>query len=459
MAYSSLLFIYGFFPLSLLIFYAVPKKHSEKALLALSAVYCGITSLYFLIFMALYIFFNYSMCRITQFLKEKESIAEVPLASMIVLDITAIFTFRTPYMEWFGDMLHAPDAFFPIGISFFTLSAIGTLIDVYKGKHKAEKNIVRFSLYIMFFPRLIMGPLLRYSTFCKIMDKQNSGLSSIGKGIGIFVKGLAKKVIVADTLYMLYSAANRADTEKVTALTAFLGVLAYLLCLYFNMSGFADMGCGIAECFGIHFPRSFNYPLFSKKICYFRGRWLTQLNFWFRRYAEKPITFICRKKWLKMTVFAFVSGMVGFWYTFSFNGFTAGFFIGTAMLIESRFANRTTLNFTGIAYTAAASLIWAVFLSTSGLKDAFGCFSELFGRYGLADSLSIYLLRKYIPIIILSLFASTDLFGKLMKKAEKNKHTGKAVLIFTPAVILGLLAVCTVLISADGYSEMIQFRF
>ncbi len=459
MIYSSLLFIYGFFPLSLLIFYAVPKKYSEKVLFGLSAVYCGLSSLYFLVFMAVYIFLNYSMCRITEFLKEKESIAEVPLASMIILDVTAIFTFRAPYMKWYGDMIHAPDAFFPIGISFFTLSAIGTLIDVYSGKQKAERDFVRFSLYIMFFPRLIMGPLLRYSTFSRVLDKRNTGLTSIGKGIGIFAKGLAKKVIVADTLYMLYSAANMTNSSGTASLTAVLGIIAYLLCLYFNMSGFADMGNGIAECFGYHFPKSFNYPLFSRKISYFRGRWLTQVNFWFRKYAEKPITFVCKKKWLKMTVFVLISGMTGFWYTFSLNGFAAGFFIGTVILIESRFANINTLNVTGSAYTLVAALIWTIFLSTKNLADAFGYIPVLFGKYKIADSLSVYLLKEYCLIIVLSVFASTKIFSRLMKKAKKNKYTERAILILTPIVTLGLIAVCTVLMSADGSSEMMQFGF
>ena len=459
MIYSSMLFVYGFFPLSLLIYYAVPKKYSEKVLLGLSAVFCGVMSLYFLIFMVFYILFNYSMCRIIEFLKKKKSIPEVPLASMIILDITVIFAFRTPYMEWFSDMIHAPDGFFPIGISFFTLSVIGTLIDVYKGKQKTEPDIVRFALYIVFFPKLIMGPVMRYSTFCKKIDKQQRGLSEIGTGVSIFVKGLAKKVIFADTLFMLYSAVNNTEGTRCTSLTALLGIAAYLFCLYFNMSGFADMGNGIAWCFGYRFPKSFCYPLFSKKVRLFMSRWLTQVNMWFRRYAEKPIASVCRKKWLKTAVFVLAWGITGFWYTFTLNGFAGGFFIGIVLLAEGRFAGQNNMKITGITYTFAVSMLWAVSLSCSSISSSFRYISALFGRNGLADSLSLYLFKSYIPVLILSVLFSVDIFGKLTKKIGAKKYFDTVFTLFTPIIVLGMLVLCTIFMSSDGVSEMMQFRF
>ncbi len=458
MIYSSLPFIYVFLPVSIFLFFVVPKKYSEYLMLALSAVFCGFLSLYLLFFMIVYIFLNFSMCRIIEYLKKNKTIAEVPLASMIVLDITALFSFRAPYMKWFADMIHAPEGVFPIGISFFTLSMIGTLIDVYKGKIKAERNIVRFALYIMFFPRLIMGPLLRYGSFVKIMDSSKRSPETLGEGLILFIKGLAKKVIAADSLYMLYSAAARIESGKLTSLTAFMGLMAYLLCLYFNLSGFADMGNGVSLCFGYKFPQSFSYPLFSRRVRIFMSRWLSQVNMWFRRYAVKPLMTVSRKKWVKSLIFIFVWSLIGFWYTFSLNGFAAGMFIGIVIIIESRLLNQNIMEITGIIWTFAVALIWTAFISGNGLGDSLKYIAAVFGRNGLADSQSIYFIKSYSLVICGALFASTDIVKRLVKKAE-GKKIGNVFSVFIPFLAVGVLLVCTALMSSDGGSEMLLIRF
>lgn len=266
MIYSSLLFIYGFFPLSLLIYYAAGRKLRNGVLLILSMIFCGLISLYFLAFMILYTAVNFAACGFIEKKRPDKAWPSVCFALAVIFDIAAVFIFRTDLFSGLKSLIHVPDGFFPVGISFFTLSAVGTLIDVYCGRLKAERNIVNFGLYIMFFPRLFMGPVLRYSSFAKMLKNRRDGLNEIGIGFTIFVKGLAKKIIAADSLYMLYTAVRSIDIGTMTALTAWIGITAYLLCLYFTLSGFADMGVGIAYCFGFKFPQSFNYPLFSTRI-------------------------------------------------------------------------------------------------------------------------------------------------------------------------------------------------
>ena len=260
--------------------------------------------------------------------------------------------FRTEYFDWLYRLIKAPEGFFPVGISFFSLAAVGTLIDIYKGRIKAEKNIVRFSLYFMFFPRLIMGPLLRYGVFRRILDNRRETPANIGIGMTLFVKGLAKKVIVADDLYMLYTAVQSQNVKELSAVTAWLGITGFVLCLYFNLSGFADMGTGIAYCFGYRMPQSFNYPLVSTKIKYFAARWQSQVIQWLRRYVTKPLYGVCGQRWIKELIFIFGWTLFGIWYTFSVNGALWGLLIGTAVVIERRIAKRKIMNITGIIYTA-----------------------------------------------------------------------------------------------------------
>ena len=177
MIYSSLLFIYGFLPVSLLLYYLTPKKLREIMLLILSIAFCGLVSLYFMIFILGFTVVNYLFTHLIGRARKNEKLAAVPLAAGIIIDLVALLAFRTEYVLWLRRLIRAPESFYPVGISFFALGAIGTLIDVYKGRIKADRCFTRYGLYIMFFPRLIMGPLLRYRVFTNILDNRCESLS------------------------------------------------------------------------------------------------------------------------------------------------------------------------------------------------------------------------------------------------------------------------------------------
>ncbi|MBQ8348730.1 MAG: hypothetical protein IJY19_03670 [Ruminococcus sp.] len=458
MVYSSLLFIYGFFPLSIMIYYIFRRKFPNGVLLILSMIFCGIISVYFLMFMILYTAVNFAACNFIEKKRSSKSVSGIIFYSAVIFDIAAIFTFRTDFFSGFKELIYVPDGFFPIGISFFTLSAVGTLIDVYFGRLKAEKNIVKFGLYIMFFPRLLMGPVLRYSSFIKMLKNRRDGLNEIGIGFTVFVKGLAKKVIAADSLYMLYSAVHGIDIENMTALTAWIGITAYLLCLYFTLSGFSDMGIGIGYCFGFRFPQSFNYPLFSTKIRYFTTRWHIQIIQWFRRYITKPLSSRFNNKIIKKLIFIAVWGLFGFWYTFSINGVVWGAIIGSAVTIENHFSNEKILNITGIIYTFLAVVIASVFLSGSDLSYSLKYLLVMLGgNRAFADSLSFYFIKSYIVILLISVYAATSLFRNLMIRSGRT-WIRNAVVIVSPAIVMAFMIICTIMISYSGSSEMILLR-
>lgn len=457
MIYSSLLYVYGFLPLALLIFYASPKKYREMVLLGLSMVFCFSFSLYFLIFMAVYIILNYTMCRITEYLKSKKSIAEVAIASTVVLDITVLFAFRAPYMSWFAGMIRAPETIFPIGISLFTLSVTGMLTDVYKGREKAETNIVRYALYVMFFPRLLIGPVMRYSSFAKAMSQQKTGLAEVGAGLAISVKGLAKKVILADTLFMLYSAVSVSDDVRIPAVNAWLGVSAYILGIYFELSGLADMGAGAARCFGYRFPECFRYPLFSKRINYFAARWNAPVMQWFRKHISIPLGASAKNGGARAAAFLFGWALAGFWYTFRFSGIIAGGMLGAAILVEKRFRSRNTMKVTGVIYTLIISAVCVSVFSLDSPSQLLRHFGSLMGSGGFADSSSLYLLREYMPILVMAAFFSSSLTHKLIRRVSKTKAAGKTAVI-QPVAAAVLLVICTALIVGSGSSEQLFIR-
>ena len=180
MIYSSLLFIYVFFPVSLLLYYVTPEKYRNITLLALSVIFCGMNGAAYLLFLASYTALNFGFCHLIGKYRKNKFIAKGMLTLALVLDISVIFIFRSDFFSAYRELMSIPEVFFPVGISFFTLSAVGTLADVYSGRTEPEKNIVYFALYMMFFPRIIMGPPMRYSGFRKMLRHRKSGLADIG---------------------------------------------------------------------------------------------------------------------------------------------------------------------------------------------------------------------------------------------------------------------------------------
>lgn len=454
MIYSSLLFVYIFFPVSLLVYYVTPKKYRNISLLVLSMIFCSMFGIGFLLFMTAYTALNYAACILIGKYRLNKGISGSVLGLALLLDVLIIFIFRSDFFGIYKELLSIPESFFPVGISFFTLSAAGTLADVYCGREKAEKNIISFGLYIMFFPKLIMGPVLRYSGFRKMLDKRHDDLSGIGAGISLFAKGFAKKVIAADSLYALYIASVSADVDKMAALTAWMGAISYFLCLYFTLSGISDMGAGIGHCFGFRLPQSFNYPVFSSNIRYFAARWHTQAVQWFRRYVTRPILRFSPNKAFRISAFIAVWGLFGFWYTFDMSGAVGGAVLGMAIVIETRFRHGRLLPLTGVFYTFITSVICSVFMAGSSLSYSFRYLFAMIGGNGvLADSFSVYLLKSYILILLISMYASTSLFRNLMIRSGHGKGQ-KVITVLSPVIVLSVMILCTVLISYKGSSEI-----
>ncbi|MBR4626389.1 MAG: hypothetical protein IKO47_01545 [Ruminococcus sp.] len=459
MIYSSLMFIYGFLPVSLLIYYLTPKKHQPLVLLLLSAVFCGMLGLHCLVFTAVFAGVNYVVCRTIESRRENRPEACTVLCGGIFFDVFSLFLFRSELLSALREGAGIPESFFPLGVSFMVLGGIGTLADVYTGRLRAERNFLRFWLYFIFFPRLIMGPLLRYGSFSKVLDSRKPELAEIGAGMTIFVKGLAKKVLAADTLYLLYEAVRTTDVGAMSALTAWLGALAYILCLYFTLSGLADMGTGAGYCFGLRMPQSFNYPLFSIKIRYFAARWHIQVVQWMRRYITKTASSRFRSGIVKKLIFICVWGILGFWYVFSINGLIWGILIGMAITAENRLSRGRILNVTGGIYTAFAAMVFGVFLSGESISYSLRYLWAMIGGAGggFADAFSLYLLKAYVVVLLITMYAATDLFRNMMVRSGKNT-VKTALTAATPLVVLALLTVCTALMSYTGSSEMILIK-
>lgn len=458
MTYSSLFFIYGFLPVSLLIYRIAPAKFKNASLFLLSVVFCMLKSLWFAGFMIVYTFINYIAGLFIGKFRSKKILSAVPLSFGIIADMLVFFMFRTETADDLKNILHIPEGFFPLGISFVTLTAISYLVDIYKKRMRPEFNFIKFALYMMMFPKIIIGPVIRYNTFRRMLNDRKTNLGDIGTGLTIFVKGLVKKVIAGDTMYMLYTAVKSVDVWQMSAVNAWLGMTAYLLSLYFTLSGVADMGVGVGYCFGFRFPQSFNYPVFSTKLRDFASNWHVQIIYWFRRYMSKPLCELGKSRIYKKIIFISAWCAVGLWYRFDANGLIWGFMIGLSVVLEKYIRRFRLLKVTGIIYTYVVTIICTVFLSGENITQSFNYLLVMLGGNKIfADSLTFYLLKYYIVLLLLCMYFSTSLFRNMLMRSGRN-HFKTVISVLSPAVTVILLVVCTALISYSGSSEITMMR-
>ncbi len=457
MLYSSLLFIYGFFPAALIIYYITPGKFKNIVLLLESMVFCGAFGLKYLGFVMIFITVNYAAARLIYSLNGRNSpMRRIPFAAAIIFDVLSLFFFRSDILNFLS--LKMTENFYAVGISLYTLSAIGYLLDVYTGKIRADVNFIRFALFVMMFPRLIMGPVVSYDYFVRILKNRRISMNGLGNGVTLFIKGLSKKIIIADSLYMLYSAVKSIGADNIVAISAWLGIIAYILCLYFTLCGFSEMGLGIAACFGLKFPNSFNHPILSSRIRYFCSRWNIQIVQWFRRYVISPLFKLTDNKLAGRLGVVMLWTFIGFWYGFNFSGALWGILMSAAILLENKIQKLKMLKSTGIIYTFAVTTILAVLISNDSISDSVHYLFAMLGGTGMiVDRLTMYFLRSYVIVLIIAIYASTDLFGNMIARITRTRFR-LAVSICAPVVMMALFMICTALISYSGRSEMILVR-
>ena len=458
MTYSSLIFIYGFLPISLLIHRLAKEKYRDAVLFGLSIVFCAFCGFKCMFFAVGFTAFNFIAGHIIDRQRSRNKNAVLPLTAGIAVDVFSLFIFRAADFAAVKERLGFYESVMPVGISLFTLSAIGYLLDIYNKRIRAESDLVRFGLYMLMFPRIVMGPLLRYDRYIKILSRRKYDISGVGKGITVFVKGLAKKVLAADNLYLLYTAVRSVKQGELATFNAWLGILAYILCLYFSLSGLTDMGIGLGYCFGFSFPKCFNYPLFVSKLRYFAAKWHMQAVHWFRRYITRPLSLQTNVRWIKQLIFIASWGFFGFWYTFGAGGLIWGLLIGIGIIAERRFARLKLLNATGIIVTFVFLSVAFVFLASDTLAGAIRYLGAMIGGNRiLADSLTVYLLRSYVIVVLVSVYAATDLFRNMLLRSGKHRVI-TLLSAAAPAIVTVMLLVCTACIAYSGISEPLPIR-
>ena len=258
------------------------------------------------------------------------------LALGLAANLAILGTFK--YLGFFADMLgrfglevHVPELALPIGISFYTFQSISYLVDVYRKESKAQKRFGDLLLYIAMFPQLIAGPIVRYGTIAREINKRQVSWQDMADGSFRFIIGLGKKVILANQLSEVSDQFLAGDLASLSTAGAWVGLLAFTLQIYFDFSGYSDMAIGIGRCLGFHFKENFDHPYCCNSITDFWRRWHISLGSFFRDYLYIPLGGNRRHQFFNILVVWFLTGM---WHGASWNFILWGVYFGLIVALE-----------------------------------------------------------------------------------------------------------------------------
>ncbi|MDO4188836.1 MAG: MBOAT family O-acyltransferase, partial [Lachnospiraceae bacterium] len=297
MVFSSLLFAFYFLPLTVIIYYLSKEEYRNYILLIASLIFYSYGEPKFVFVMLSSIAINYIVAIGIAKTKKmnKTTLDKCLLILAVLLNIGILFIYK--YLDFsikisnkvFNTNIPLTNIVLPIGISFFTFQALSYVIDVYKGKVEVQNNPFYLALYISFFPQLIAGPIVRYSTINEQITNRKCTIDGFADGFKRFLIGFCKKVILANNLYVVVSEVFEMDFIHTNPLTLWMGSICFSLQIYYDFSGYSDMAIGLGRMFGFEFEENFNYPYISKSITEFWRRWHISLGQWFRDYVYIPL--------------------------------------------------------------------------------------------------------------------------------------------------------------------------
>lgn len=354
----------------------------------------------------------------------------------------------------------------PIGISFYTFQTMSYTIDVYRGKAKVQHNILDFGVFVTLFPQLIAGPIVKYTDVENDLRDRKADIVQISYGCRRFVTGLAKKVLLANNIGMLWEEISAMDYGSMSVLAAWMGIVAFALQIFFDFSGYSDMAIGLGAILGFRFPENFNYPYISSSITEFWRRWHISLGSWFREYVYIPLG--GNRKGLPRQLFNIlvVWMLTGIWHGAGWNFLLWGLWFALFLVLEKAFLGKVLKalpRIFGWAYSIFVVLIgWVLFqVEKTDAIVAYLCAMFGQGRGAWYDDRALYLLLQYAVILVLAVISATP-FVKKLGEALYSSGDGIAIALrrLLQKVIPALLLLLSIAYIVDAsYNPFLYFRF
>lgn len=470
MVFSSLSFLIVFLPVLLAVYFLIPRRRRclrSWVLLAFSLFFYACAGPKFLLLMLGSITLNYLcglFCNITYI--EKFRKAALITAIVLNLGLLGIFkyaAFAVQTLNNLGALLPVPQITLPIGISFFTFQGLSYVIDVWRGDAAVQRNPMKVALYIAFFPQLVAGPIVRYTTISVEISVRQESLDEFADGVQRFLFGLGKKMLLANGIAVVADAAFAASSPSV--LFAWLGALAYTLQIYFDFSAYSDMAIGLGRMFGFHFLENFNYPYIADSVTDFWRRWHISLSSWFRDYVYIPLGGNRCSHLRHIFNLLVVWTLTGLWHGASWNFVAWGlwffFLLVGEKYIWGNLLSRCPAALRHFYAMLAVIFSWVLFRADS-LQSAAQYIGAMFGASGMwLDGQAIYQLIEYWPEWLFGLIACLPVakWLRVRLSASTNK-LAEPLLQFGPKVIaLILLLLSYTKLVSGSFNPFIYFRF
>jgi len=465
MVFSSASFLIFFLPCLLVLYFLVPRRCRylrNLVLLAFSLAFYACGGPKFLLLMLLSIAINY-VGGLLAGPAHRPGTRRVGMTLAVGLGLALLGWFK--YAGFFGEMLHAllpvvpvPQVTLPIGISFFTFQGLSYVIDVYRGDAAVQRDPLKLALYIAFFPQLVAGPIVRYTTVAEEIDERRESVSEFSAGAVRFLFGLGKKMLLANAVARIADAAFAAVMPSV--LFAWLGAVAYTFQIYFDFSAYSDMAIGLGRMFGFHFLENFNYPYVARSVTEFWRRWHISLGTWFRDYVYIPLGGNKGGLAKQLRNIAIVWLLTGFWHGASWNFVLWGVYFGVLLVAEKlillRLLKKLPNQLRHLYALVLVTISWALFAFTD-IAKGFAWLKAMFSGT-LYDSGSLYLLLTYGVMLTLCAVAATPL-GKHSYEKLSARLGQRALTLADCGGLLCVLTMSMAYLVSGSYNPFLYFRF
>ena len=464
MIFSSLTFLFAYLVVTLALYFVAPLKWRNVLLLLTSLFFYGWGEPVYILIMFLSILIDYAHGLLVEKYRDDDKKARWFVGQSVVFNLLLLGFFK--YWDFLAANLSLIPGIdlpqlgipLPIGISFFTFQTMSYTIDVYRKDAPVQRNILTFGTFVTMFPQLIAGPIVKYKTVAKELNYRVHTTEGFALGARRFTVGLAKKVLLANSIGALWDtclAAQKAGT--LTAFGGWMGLFAYGFQIYFDFSGYSDMAIGLGQMMGFRFNENFNYPYLSASVTEFWRRWHMSLTDWFREYLYIPLGGNRGGTAKTLRNIILVWFCTGFWHGASWNFILWGLYFAAWLILE-KYILRDILKKIPAAikhfYTIIVVFVgWGIF----AMEDLSVCGSYLSACLGgapLWSAADAYRLKSYAVTFILLILASTTL-GKTMwtRLPERAKQ------VLTPILMGAGLVICTAYLVDGSYNPFLYFRF
>lgn len=467
MLFSSISFLYYFLPITLTVYFICKNKYRNIILLISSLFFYFYGEPKYTILMLISAFSAYVHGILIDKFRDKKY-SKVFLVSGVSINLGILVVFK--YGDFiikninyiFSSNINLLRLTLPIGISFYTFQTLSYVVDVYTNKAKVCRRFTNFATYVCLFPQLIAGPIVRYTTIEDELQNRTHSFEKFAYGVNRFIIGLAKKAILSNNLGLLVSIISKSDEKSI--LSYWIVAVVFTLQIYFDFSGYSDMAIGLGRIFGFDFLENFNYPFISKSIKEFWRRWHISLSTFFRDYLYIPLggNRVSKFRWI-FNLFV-VWSLTGLWHGDSWNFILWGLYFALLLIIENLFLQKLLKKLPVIIqhiYAKFFIIISFVIFNNENMKDLFNSLYNMFNFKNLIlyNDFSIYYLKSYSIILIISIIASTPLLKNIIDKINESKKGEKVMSLMNVIFNVVILIVVTGYLIDGSFNPFLYFRF